>query len=140
MKPLARLNLFTGKGGVGKSSCAQAYCLFLKKNKHKVIYYKIKSARLDEGNHHDPDELNLQQCLGEYIQDKIYSQTLTQWILKAQFFRALINMLPSFGYLIYLGKVLKQLKNEPESYCVVDCPASGHFVNFIFSAQTFLKI
>lgn len=140
MKELARLNLFTGKGGVGKSTCAQAYYLFLQKNNHKVSYYKIKSAKLDATSKTIPHELILEDCLAEYIQEKIYSQTLTQWILKAQFFRALINMLPSFGYLIYLGKIIKELKKSPESFCVVDCPASGHFLNLIFSTQTFLKI
>jgi arsenite-transporting ATPase len=68
------------------------------------------------------------------------SKLIAGWIVKTPFFRALINMVPGFNYLIYLGKVLEMGKDNPRMIVVLDAPASGHALTMVESTTNFQQI
>jgi anion-transporting ArsA/GET3 family ATPase len=61
-------------------------------------------------------------------------------VVKTPFFRALINMIPGFNYLIYLGKILEMGKENPRLVVVLDAPASGHALTMVESTTNFQSI
>jgi arsenite-transporting ATPase len=62
------------------------------------------------------------------------------WIVKTPFFKALVNMVPGFSYLIYLGKILEMGKANPKLIVVLDAPASGHALTMVESTTNFQQI
>src|SRR5690606_11184672 len=52
----------------------------------------------------------------------------------------LINMVPGFTYLIFLGKVLEMGNEDPNLIVVLDAPASGHALTMIESTTNFQEI
>jgi arsenite-transporting ATPase len=49
-------------------------------------------------------------------------------------------MIPGFNYLIYLGKIIFELKNDPDLHIVFDSPSSGHALTMIKAPQNFADI
>ncbi|MDA9793189.1 hypothetical protein N9B72_01265, partial [Bacteriovoracaceae bacterium] len=85
--------------------------------------------------------LDLTKASVEYMGRKLGSKTIAGWITKAPFFKALVNMIPGFNYLIYLGKVFELIKaSNNELICVLDSPSSGHALTMMESTQNFRDI
>jgi len=84
--------------------------------------------------------LDLEECARGYIERRLNSKLIAGWIVKTPFFRALINMVPGFNYLIYLGKVLEMGKDNPRMIVVLDAPASGHALTMVESTTNFQQI
>ena len=62
-------------------------------------------------------------------------------MVKTPFFRALINMVPGFNYLIFLGRILEEIKHgENDPIMVLDAPASGHALTMMEATQNFQQI
>lgn len=144
-----RLYIFTGKGGVGKTTLSRAFVRELNSLGHKAVYLTFKNSSLGEVHQDTTDEtknglrvisLDLEASARGYVEKKLNSKIIASWIVKAPFFRALINMVPGFSYLIYLGKILELGKEDPQLIVVLDAPASGHALTMIESTTNFGKI
>jgi DNA polymerase III delta prime subunit len=144
-----RLYIFTGKGGVGKTTLTRAFARELNAKGFKAAYLTFKNQSL--GDHHAGStditkdglrviSLDLEDCARGYVEKKLNSKLIASWIVKAPFFRALINMVPGFSYLIYLGKILEMGKDDPELIVLLDAPASGHALTMVESTTNFQKI
>jgi arsenite-transporting ATPase len=150
--PLKRLYIFTGKGGVGKTTLSLAFTRWLKERNTKAIYLTLSqqaisdetalfSDKLPEGWQMVPHQhLELEACAEDYITKKLGSGMLAKWIVRTAFFRALVNMLPGFGYVISLGKMLEMLKDDPQLVIVLDAPASGHALTMLEATSNFREI
>lgn len=146
---LRRLYIFTGKGGVGKTTLSKAFVRFLSETDHEVIYLTFQNSSLGE-NHTGTSEkmvngirevsLDLEDSARGYIEKRLNSKMIAGWIVKTPFFRALVNMMPGFSYLIYLGKILQMGKDNPRLIVVLDAPASGHALTMIESTTNFKQI
>ena len=144
-----RLYLYTGKGGVGKTTLALAMAQFLSENGHNVEYYFFKDHSFIK-NQYEKKEYNefkfkkkflrIEDTCKEYIQEKLNYEVISKWIVNANFFKALLNILPGLMYLIYLGKIIKELNNDPQKIIVLDSPASGHFLTMMESVWNFHQI
>jgi len=84
--------------------------------------------------------LDLEECARSYIERRLNSKMIAGWVVKTPFFRALINMVPGFTYLIYLGRILEMGHENPRLIVVLDAPASGHALTMIESTTNFQKI
>lgn len=144
-----RLYIFTGKGGVGKTTLAKAFTRYLNSKQINAIYLTFNSTSLsDENTHNEIEEidgikelsLDLEKSAKGYIEKKLGSKMVASWIIKTPFFRALINMIPGFNYLIYLGQTLEMAEADKSLVFVLDSPASGHALTMIEATSNFGQI
>ncbi len=149
MNQLRRLYIFTGKGGVGKTTLSKSFARYLVEHDHEAVYLTFKNQSL--GEHHQGTSekmvsgikeiyLDLEEAARGYIEKRLNSKLIASWIVKTPFFRALINMVPGFSYLIYMGKILEMQKEDPRLIVVLDAPASGHALTMVESTTNFKQI
>lgn len=148
---LKRLYIFTGKGGVGKTTLSLAFTRWLQEQGHAATYLTLSQQALsDEGPREEKlpagweniphVHLELEDAAEGYITKKLGSALLAKWIVKTAFFRALVNMLPGFGYVISVGKILEMLHTDPKLIIVLDAPASGHALTMMEATGNFREI
>jgi len=144
-----RLYIFTGKGGVGKTTLSKSFVKYLNEHDHEAVYVTFKNQSITDELHESTTTfhqgikeiyLDLAECAQNYIEKKLNSKLIASWIVKTPFFRALINMVPGFNYLIYLGKILEMGNENPRLIIVLDAPASGHALTMIESTTNFQQI
>jgi arsenite-transporting ATPase len=138
-----RLYVVTGKGGTGKTSVALALAHDLQKAGKEVLFYQSQPDQAVE----TAKELNipilileLYESTEEYIAKKLGQRTIASWILKAPFFKSLLDILPSLGDLILLGHLIEKLEKNPELVIVMDAPSTGHTLSFFESPENFKSI
>lgn len=144
-----RLYIFTGKGGVGKTTLAKAFTRYLQEQKINAIYLTFATSSLGDAPANNQVEeidgirhlaLDLEKSAQGYIEKKLGSKMVASWIVKTPFFRALVNMIPGFNYLIYLGQTLELAELDKSLVFVLDSPASGHALTMIEATSNFGQI
>ncbi len=144
-----RLYIFSGKGGVGKTTLSKAFVRLLQSQGHEAIYLTFKTQSMSDTQTFGSDmsknglreiALDLEECARGYIEKRLNSRLIASWIVKTAFFRALVNMVPGFSYMIYLGKILEMGKENPKLIVVLDAPASGHALTMVESTGNFQQI
>lgn len=145
-----RLYIFTGKGGVGKTTLSKAFVRYLNSQDHEAVYLTFKNSSLSETQRDNTTErtidgireisLDLEDSARGYIERRLNSKLIASWVVRTPFFRALVNMVPGFNYLIYLGKVLEMGRDNPRLIVVLDAPASGHALTMVESTTNFQQI
>ncbi|MFG1500019.1 ArsA-related P-loop ATPase [Halobacteriovorax sp. XZX-3] len=138
------LYIVTGKGGVGKSLTSLALTKSISElNHNKNVYYfsfeQNEDKELIKSLNIKTVELTHLSSVQEYIARKLNSKTIAKWIVSTSFFKALFDMVPSFGQLIFLGHII-DLAKEEENIVIVDAPASGHLLSTIHSPKVFKDI
>ena len=146
-KNVPSIYLFTGKGGVGKTSLAISFFQTLAEQIYpqKPIFITLSTSGMNENSssaiNHDYEliknskewlKLDIQSCAIEYMTLKLKSAIISQWIGKTSFFQNLIGVLPSFNYLLFLGKIVKIFK-EQNIPIVIDAPSTGHTLTLLNS-------
>ncbi len=148
---LKRLYIFTGKGGVGKTTLSLAFTRWLQEQGHSATYLTLSQQALSDETARTESlpagwesvphvHLELEAAAEGYITKKLGSALLAKWIVKTAFFRALVNMLPGFGYVISIGKILEMLHVDPKLIIVLDAPASGHALTMMEATSNFREI
>lgn len=144
-----RLYIFTGKGGVGKTTLSKAFVRYLNEHDHEAVYLTFRGQSMGEVNSINSETINngikevyldLEDCARGYIEKRLNSRMIASWIVKTPFFKALINMVPGFNYLIFLGKILEMGKVNPRLIVVLDAPASGHALTMVEATTNFRQI
>jgi anion-transporting ArsA/GET3 family ATPase len=139
----ARLHVFTGKGGVGKTAFALSYALHLKDQGLDVAYIcfdQIPASHLTQKLGLNEIQLSVEASALKYMEKKLGSKIIAGWIAKTPFFRALYDMVPSFGQMILLGHLIDMLQQNPKLKLVLDSPSSGHALTLFEAAQNFREI
>ena len=153
MSKFRNLYIFTGKGGVGKTTLSFSFAKYLQDQGKKVKYIYFKTGSISESKKHidqgqsigaqlgvDCVGLDLKTCAQGYISKKMKSETIGKWVVKTPFFKALINMIPGFNYLIYLGRILEFIHVDPELIVIIDSPSSGHALTMLEATHNFSEI
>lgn len=138
-----RLYIFTGKGGVGKTSLAMAMTKHLESQGHNVKYnsfYQEPERSLWKKLALPVLDIDLPTSAEIYIGRKLNSKTIASWIMKTHFFKSLFQMIPGLGHMILLGHILDELEKHPDLIIVMDSPASGHALTMFESSSNFKKI
>lgn len=142
-KKLKRLYIFTGKGGVGKTTLAMAMTKHLKDKGLNVLYNSFVESpdrELLNECHLPCFDINLQESAEIYIARKLNSKTIASWIMKTHFFKSLFQMIPGLSHMILLGHIIDELETHPDLTIVLDSPASGHALTMFESSSNFKKI
>lgn len=138
-----RLYIFTGKGGVGKTTLAMAFTKYLESKNLNVKYncfHQLPEKALQAELHLPTIELKLETSAEAYIARKLNSTTIASWIMKTHFFKALFQMIPGLGHMILLGHLIDELEKNPSLIIVLDSPASGHALTMFESTSNFKAI
>lgn len=138
-----RLYIFTGKGGVGKTTLAMAFTKYLESQGLSVKYnsfYQEPERSLWKKLALPVLDIELNGSAETYIGRKLNSKTIASWIMKTHFFKSLFQMIPGLGHMILLGHILDELEKHPELSIVIDSPASGHALTMFESSSNFKRI
>ena len=149
-----RLYIFTGKGGVGKTTLSLAFTKYLQDQNLKAVYTCFETSKLEENStKQNTESLSYAKTLGiqtnglelissaqNYIAKKLNSPLLAGWIVKTPFFKSLLNMIPGFNYLIYLGQIMEDIQADSELIYVLDAPSSGHALTMLEAPYNFNEI
>jgi DNA polymerase III delta prime subunit len=141
--PYKRLYIFTGKGGVGKTSLAMAMTKHLEAQGVEAKYnsfYQDPERDLWAKLNLPVFDIELYSSAETYIGRKLKSTTVASWIMKTHFFKSLFQMIPGLSHMILLGNILDELEKDPELVIVLDSPASGHALTMFESSSNFKKI
>ena len=139
----SRLYIFTGKGGVGKTTLAMAFTKYLETVGKKVQYngfYQNPEQSLIDSLSLPIIKLEMLESAEKYVARKLNSTTIASWIMKTHFFKSLFQMIPGLGHMILLGNLIDELEKDPELIIVLDSPASGHALTMFESSSNFKKI
>lgn len=143
MKAYHRLYIFTGKGGVGKTTLAMGFTKYLESKGVNVKYncfHQTPEKTLQKELQLPTIELHIEQSAEIYIGRKLNSTTIASWIMKTHFFRSLFQMIPGLGHMILLGHLIEALEKDPTLVIVLDSPASGHALTMFESSSNFKTI
>ena len=138
-----RLYIFTGKGGVGKTTVAMAFTKYLQSQNCNVKYncfHQSPEQALQQELNLPTIEMKIETSAEVYIGRKLNSQTIASWIMKTHFFKSLFQMIPGLGHMILLGHLIEQLEKDPSLIIVLDSPASGHALTMFESSSNFKTI
>ncbi|PIP95252.1 MAG: hypothetical protein COW00_13960 [Bdellovibrio sp. CG12_big_fil_rev_8_21_14_0_65_39_13] len=139
----ARLIVFTGKGGVGKTTLSLAQTLSLKESGKNVLYNnfdQFPNYGLCDRLRIPHLDLELEESAVEYMAQKLGSHMIAGWIMKTPFFSSLLHMLPGLGHIIIMGHLINRLEKDPTLTIVMDSPSSGHAMTMFESTHNFKKI
>lgn len=161
-----RLILVTGKGGTGKSSVATGLAFAAESRGKRVLLAELgraddqefmrlsellqmkslgqkpKRVKTSQGGLY-ASRLEPQACLIEYLGIKLRSATLAKVILKNRITEAFVRAVPGLSDLVSLGKIWHLLEREKSSeldLVILDAPASGHALNFLYSPRQFARL
>lgn len=149
MLNLKRLYIFTGKGGVGKTTCAFSFANYLQQNEVEVAYAYIANTSINNKEVSGPEislpsvnkiSLNLHSGVKDYVQMKLKSEIISTLVVKAPFFKSLVSMIPGFNYLIFLGDIIHRLNQNPKLHIILDSPSSGHALTMLRVIDNFAEI
>lgn len=138
-----RLYIFTGKGGVGKTTLAMAFTKHLQKKGINVKYncfHQNPEKALEVSVALPTIDINIDHSAEIYIGRKLNSTTIASWIMKTHFFKALFQMIPGLGHMILFGHLIDELEKDPSLVVVLDSPASGHALTMFESTSNFRTI
>ena len=138
-----RLYIFTGKGGVGKTTLAMSFTKELQSEGKQVLYYcfyQLPEKKLWDKLDLPVLDLETEKSAEVYIGKKLNSTTIASWIMKTHFFKSLFQILPALGHMILLGHIISELENNPDLIIVLDSPASGHALTMFESSTNFKNI
>jgi arsenite-transporting ATPase len=138
-----RLYIFTGKGGVGKTTLSMAFTKYLESLGANVKYncfHQTPERILQQQLKLPTLEIQIETSSEIYIARKLNSKTIASWIMKTHFFKALFQMIPGLGHMILLGHLIDELEKDPTLVIVLDSPASGHALTMFESSSNFKRI
>ncbi len=138
-----RLYIFTGKGGVGKTTIAMAFTKYLVSkgiNAKYNCFHQNPEKKLEADLKLPNIDIKMEASAEMYIAKKLNSKTVASWIMKTHFFKSLFQMIPGLGHMVLLGYLIEELENDPSLIIVLDSPASGHALTMFESSSNFKNI
>lgn len=139
-----KLIFLQGKGGVGKSVCAEALARSLAASERRTLWVTIEDA---DGNSGDVERLNAKldylncraiPAMEEYALLKLKVGALAKLFSRNPLIQYLGQAAPGFHELIILGKIWHERENY--QHVVVDMPSTGYGLAMFHSVRNFAKL
>jgi hypothetical protein len=157
-----RLNIVTGKGGVGKSTVSAALALAAQARKQRVLVCEVTAkervasllgapdsgtevTRIDESIwsvHIRPPE-----AMREYALMVLRFKAIYNAVFENRLVRYFLRAIPSLPEIVMLGKVWWHVCEEKDErgrprwdQVILDAPATGHGISFLRTPRTILEI
>jgi arsenite-transporting ATPase len=162
MNNLARLAIFCGKGGVGKTTLSLAAGLHQAKQGRKVLVVSshpltelVLAVSLDGLSSQFPEaaknffvlHIDPKNLVADVVRKYFPVPLMAQRVLSSSIFNNLIDVAPGlkeFFFLVRMQELAERRKSDigtndlPEyDYLIWDAPASGHFLSTLRSAKNF---
>ena len=139
-----RLYVFSGKGGVGKTTLSLAFTKYLLSHKKRNVLYTFFEQNYSSYICRQLDipqyQVTAIDSIGSYMEKKIGSKIIANTILKTPFFKSLFHVVPGLGYVSLLGGLIDMLKKDDDLTMVLDPPATGHILTMFSSLHNFKEI
>lgn len=155
---MQKIAIFTGKGGVGKSTLALAYAKHSARSGQRVLLLEFGNFSyfshlygLSESFQPQNIKPNLdiaiwrgESCLKEYIQFLVKIPQVANLFFENKLMKTLVNVAPGLKELALTGKLTSQIRNWgpniPYDLIVLDCYATGHFLSLIRAPKAMSQI
>jgi arsenite-transporting ATPase len=155
-----RLILVTGKGGVGKSTCAAAIAMAAAERGKKALLLEFAAHSAFSSLFglmnltHQPQEiftnvyaanLTMEECLREYFTSQLKIKRLVNLALGNKVLARFWRALPSISEVMILYKLTKleeeEVQGRPQwDVIIVDLPATGHALTMLGMPQSLKRI
>lgn len=155
-----KLQFFTGKGGVGKSTVVAAVAMLAAKKGLRSLIVEIDTASAMKRIFNVPFEgfvamemmdniwginIDPQEALAEYIEQNIKIKRVAQKIAENQILQYFFKAAPAVNEFVAINKIwnlVNQKNNGVPKYDIilVDLPATGHAVNFLNTPSSLIDI
>jgi len=147
-----RLQFFTGKGGVGKSTVTAALALLAARKGKKVLIVEIDTNSTMRRIFNAPFvgfvplevrdgiyviNINPEEALAEYIQEHVKIQRVARKISQNSILQYFFKAAPAVNELVAINKIFTLFKQRDETnmleydLVLVDLPATGHAISFL---------
>lgn len=148
-----RLVLFSGKGGVGKTSVAGAFALWAAGRGRRVMLLEVGDRRelpvlfgqptADDGPRPLSDgiswmNLNERRALQTYGMLKLRLRSVYRAVFEQRLVRRFLQVVPALPEILVLGHLAHLVEHEPDVLHVVDAPASGQGRQMLAAPQAVL--
>lgn len=157
-----RLNVVTGKGGVGKSTLSAALALVGQSQGKRVLVCEVTAkervpallgapptgteiTQIDRSIwsvHIKPEE-----AMREYGLMVLRYKAVYQAVFENRFMRYFLRALPSLAEIVMLGKTFWHVMEEVDEHgdprwdlVILDAPATGHGISFLRTPKTILEL
>ncbi len=161
MDDLARLVIFCGKGGVGKTTLSLAAGLQHAMQGRKVLVISSHplselalAVALDDLPRRYPEaapnlfvfHIDPKEIIAEVVRKYFPMPVMAQKILDSSIFSNLIEIAPGLKEFFFLGRMQQLIERRVDTsrgavpeydYLIWDAPASGHFLSTLRSAKSF---
>lgn len=149
--PSARISLFLGKGGVGRTTLASAFALDCALAGERVLLVSVaagddpvariqhEAAGVDTESRLEFLRIDARALVDDLVRRITHLGAVTDWVLKQPGYESFIEIVPGVRE-VAIFHTLANKREEGYDRIVLDAPATGHGIHFLEAPEKAAKI